>query len=156
MTKNIQQMYFDTILPDLKATSAKQLYQTLSKHVSNLIGTSEKFVFSILMENEALDNSGIGNGVAIAHAKIPRLTRPMIVFTRSTTPINFKAIDGEPIDMVALVLSPEHEGSMHLQRLAMVTRFFNNKEARQMLRNLEGSDGIRLAVQDIYARKKVA
>ncbi len=156
MTSTAEEMYFDTILPDFKATSTKQLYQMLSKHVSNLIGTSEKFVFDVLMENEALHNSGIGNGVAIADAKIPRLTRPMIIFTKLANAINFNAIDGEPVDMVAIILSPEHEGSMHLQRLAMTTRFFSDEEARNALRKAKDYDSIRLAVQDIHARKKAA
>jgi len=153
---NNSEMNIDIILPNLKASNAKQVFQKLSEHVCNMIGTPEKKLYSLLVKQENSLNSGIGNGVAIAHAKLPRLTRPMIIYSKLETPVHFNAADGEPVDMVAVVLSPEFEGVRHLQRLAMVTRFFSNKEARDMLHDAEDFEDIRNAIAIINARKKAA
>lgn len=156
MAHTLQDMYFDTILPNLKSGSAEQVFQKLVNHVSNLIGTSEKDLYNLLIENGALKNSGIGNGVSIIHAKLPRLTRPMIIFAQLTSPMPFNSVDAEPVDMVAMVLSPEYQGPVHLQRLSMVTRFFSDEETRAALRAAPDYDSIRMVVKDMSERKKAA
>lgn len=153
---NNTEMNIDIILPNLKASNAKQVFQKLSEHVSNMIGTPEKKLYNLLVKQEDSLNSGIGNGVAIAHAKLPRLTRPMIIYTKLENPVHFDAADGELVDMVAVVLSPEFEGVTHIQRLAMVTRFFSNKEARDMLHDAEDFEDIRNTITIMNARKKAA
>lgn len=156
MTDNIHEVYFDTILLDLNATSANQIYKKLSNHISNIIGESEKFLFDTIMENEENKNSGIGNGVAVGHARLPRLTRPIIVYSKTAHPIDFKAADEELVNMVILVLSPEFEGVKHLQRLATITRFFSDKETRVALQNSDDFNSIRAIVKQVNERKKAA
>ena len=153
---NIDSMHIDTIVPSLKATNSKQVFKKLACHISNIIGTPEKKLYDLFVKQEDSLNSGIGHGVAIAHAKLPRLTRPIILYARLETSVHFDAADGELIDMVAIVLSPEFEGIKHLQRLAMVTRFFTNKETRETLHDAHDYEGIRHAVQIINERKKAA
>ena len=152
----MNEMYFDTILMDVKATNAKQVYQKLAEHVANLIGTPEQFLLEMITDNEERHNSGVSHGVAIAHAQLPRLTRPMIIFSKIEDLVDFHAADGEPVDMVALVLSPEFEGSKHLQRLARVTRFFNEAETRMALRNADDFEAVRNVVKEANALKKAA
>ena len=82
MSNNIHEVHFDTVLMNLKSTSAKGIYKKLSKHVSNLIGTPEKFLLDAIMKNEENKNSGTENGVAIVHARLPRLTRPIIIYSK--------------------------------------------------------------------------
>ncbi len=147
MIKDIQQMHIDTILLDVHADNVKQVFQKLSKHVSNLVGAPEKFLFNSLMQRETHQNSGIGHGVAIADTKLPRLTHPMIVFARLTESIEYDAADGEPVDMIALVLSPEFEGPKHLQRLATTTRFFGNQKICADLRLAENYEAVRNIVK---------
>lgn len=156
MTNNIQEIYFDTIIPSLKVMNSKQAYQKISNHVSNLIGVSENTLLNIMLENDALNTSGIGNGVAIAHAKLPRLTRPMIVYAKLDKEIEFNALDDEPVNMVCLVLSPEFEGPKHLQRLSMVTRFFKDNKTRAALEDATDYDSIRMAVKLMNEMKKAA
>lgn len=156
MTNNIQQMHFDSILPEVKAINKKQVFQQISKHISNMIGTSEKFLFDILVNNEDIDSSAIGNGVAVAHAKVPRLTKPMIIFAKSPKPINFNAFDGEPVDLFCVLLSPEYQASQHLQRLAMTTRFFKDDDVRNDLRKATDYDTIRMVVSHSNIKKKAA
>ena len=153
---NNNEMNIDIILPNLKASNAKQVFQKLSEHVCNMIGTPEKKLYNLLVKQEDSLNSGIGHGVAIAHAKLPRLTRPMIIYSKLEVPVHFDAADGELVDMIAVVLSPEFEGGTHLQRLAMATRFFSNKEARELLHDAEDFEEVRNVVKMINARKKAA
>ena len=78
MSNNIQDMFVDTIISDLKASNKKEVYKKLANHVATLIGTPENFLLDIINKNEQQQNSSMGNGVAIAHAQLPRLTRPII------------------------------------------------------------------------------
>ncbi len=154
MTSN--EMHIDTIIPSLKAANSKQVFQKLSQHISNIIGTPQKKLYSLLVTQEDSLNSGIGHGVAIAHTKLPRLTRPIILYARLESSVHFNATDGELVDMVVIILSPEFEGNKHLQRLAMVTRFFTDKSTRETLHDAQDYETIRHAVELINARKKAA
>jgi PTS system nitrogen regulatory IIA component len=156
MTNEINVLHFDSIITELKATNVKQVFQTLSTHVSRLIGTPEKFILESLINSEKQENSGIGHGVAISHMRLPRLTRPMIVYAKLLSIVDFQSSDGEPVDLVCLILSPEFEGSKHLQRLAKVTRFFNDKNFCAELRAAEDKDDIRLTLKEMNNRKLAA
>lgn len=156
MTNNINELRFDSILPDLKVTTAKQVLQELSKHTFHLIGTPEKTLLASLLQQELEENSGIGHGVAIVHMRLPRLTKPFVVFTKLAHMVDFKAVDDEPVDLVCLVLSPEYEGTKHLQRLAKVSRFFSNKIFCNKLRAAEGTEGIRMVLKEINDQKMAA
>ena len=153
---NMQEIYFDTIIPDIKVSNEKQVFNKITNHVSNIIGTSEKMLMQTLMENDENKNAGIGNGVAIAHARLPRLTRPILVYATLNNAVEFNAVDDQPVDLVAVVLSPDFEGPKHLQRLSNVTRFFRNNETCNALRDADGYDGIRNAVKHINEIKKAA
>ena len=156
MTNNIHELRFDSILPDLKVTSAKQVLQKLAKHAFRLIGTPEKILLNNLLLQEQNETSGIGQGVAIVHMRLPRLTKPFVVFTKLARMVDFKAIDEEPVDLVCLVLSPEYEGPKHLRRLAKVSRFFNDKRFCDNLRAAQNTDDIRMVLKEINSRKMAA
>lgn len=156
MANNIHELRFDSILPDLKVKTTKQVLQQLSKHISNLIGTSQKSLFDNLSKQETEQSSGIGQGVAITHMRLPRLTKPFVVFTRLPHKVDFKAIDDVPVDLVCLVLSPEYEGPKHLRRLAKVSRFFSDKAFCNNLRSSQDADDIRMALKEVNNRKMVA
>lgn len=154
MTNNINELQFDSILLDLKASNTKQIFQKLSEHTARLIGTPKKFLIDHLHEQE--HSSGIGGGVAISHMRLPRLTKPLIIFSKLTHPVDFHAMDGEPVDLVCLVLSPEFEGPKHLSRLAKVSRFFNNNSFCNQLREAQDKGDIQLALKNINMRKIAA
>ena len=156
MTDNIQEIHFDSIVFDLKAGNVKQIYQTLSRHINRLIGTPEKVLFDHLMDSEKEGTAGIGNGVAIPHMRLPRLTNPFIIFVKLAHEVDFKANDDLPVDMVCMVLSPEFEGPKHLARLSQVTRLFNQKEFCDRLRNAQDKDDVRQVVKDLNSRKIAA
>lgn len=154
MTHNIHELRFDSILPDLKVTGRKQVFQSLTAHVEKLIGTPADLLMSELEEQQ--HNSAIVNGISIPHAKLPRLTKPLIVFTRLIRPIDFNAADNLPVDLVCLVLSPIHDGPIHLRRLAKVSRFFNNSNFCDALRNAQSSDDVKTVVAEVNKQRLAA
>jgi PTS system nitrogen regulatory IIA component len=156
MTNEMNMLHFDSILTELKATNVKQIFQTLSTHVSRLIGTPEKFLLDSLVDLEKQGSSGIGQGVAVSHMRLPRLTRPMIVYAKLSDVVEFQSSDAEPVDLICLVLSPEFEGPKHLQRLAKVTRFFNDKNFCNQLRAAQDKESIRQALKEVNNRKLAA
>lgn len=156
MTNDIQQFQFDSIIAELKVNSSQDVFKKLSEHTSNLIGTSQKFLYDALIDQENIDNSGIGHGVAITHMRLPRLTKPFIIFAKLNRSVDFEASDNEPVDMVCMVLSPDFEGMKHLSRLAEVSRVFNNKELCFELREAKNKEDIKMALRSFNERKMAA
>jgi PTS system nitrogen regulatory IIA component len=126
-----------TIVPSLKATSKKQALQELARHGAAVTGASEREIFEVLLERERLGTTGVGGGVAIPHGKLPGLKRLYGVFARLEQPIDFDAIDEQPVDLIFLLLAPETAGADHLKALARVSRQLRDKE---MCEKLRGSD----------------
>ena len=156
MTDNIQTIYFDSIIPELKATNVKQIFQTLSSHINRIIGTPEKNLLENFIQNERQESSAIGDGVAIVEMRLPRLTKPFVIFTKLSNDVDLKAIDDEPVDLICTILSPEHEDVPHLQRLAKITRAFKNSKFCRDLRESKTIDDIRFCVQKMNEQRAAA
>ncbi|MEM6811272.1 MAG: PTS sugar transporter subunit IIA [Pseudomonadota bacterium] len=140
-------LHFDSVLCDINASSLKQTYQILADHISQLIGTPKQSIFLHLMTAEKEENSFIGNGIAIPHMRLERLTKPMIVLAKLNNPIESAEQDMQPVDLVCLVLSPDYEGPKHLQRLAIVSRYFKDEQFVEHLRQCKTADDIRNVLQ---------
>jgi PTS system nitrogen regulatory IIA component len=87
----------------------------------------------VLLEREALQSTGIGEGVAIPHGKIAGLERLVASFARSVKGIDFDSIDGQPTHLFFLLVVPEHSGGQHLKALARISRFLRDAEFRDKL-----------------------
>ncbi|HWM81185.1 MAG TPA: PTS IIA-like nitrogen regulatory protein PtsN [Pseudolabrys sp.] len=124
----------NAVLPALKAANKKQALQELASHAAKLCGESEHEIFEILQQREKLGSTGVGNGVAIPHGKLPKLTKLFGLFARLDQPIDFEALDGQPVDLVFLLLAPEGAGADHLKALARVARLLRDPEIATKLR----------------------
>ncbi len=122
------------VLSNLKATSKKQALQVLAATAAEVFGLEERTVLDLLMERERLGTTGVGNGVAIPHAKVPGIEQPCGLFARLDQPVDFDAIDDQPVDLVFLLLAPEGAGADHLKALARVIRMFRNHPLCEKLR----------------------
>ena len=96
----------DGVTADLKVTSKKQALQDLAKRAAEVSGLQERAVFDVLMERERLGTTGVGNGIAIPHGKLPNLDRLYGFFARLGQPIDFQAIDERPVDLIFVLLAP--------------------------------------------------
>jgi nitrogen PTS system EIIA component len=130
------------ILPGVKAQNKKQLLQELSQSLSSLVAIDARVIFDSLMQREKLGSTGLGQGIAIPHGRLPSITRVYGVFARLVNPIQFESVDGEPVDLVFALISPEHAGADHLTALARVSRLFRDSATLKKLRGTENTDGI--------------
>ena len=112
----------EAILPALKVNSKKQALQELAAKASLLTGQNERSIFEVLLQREKLGTTAVGYGVAIPHGKLPKLEKLFGLFARLERPIDFEAMDGQPVDLTFLLLAPEGAGADHLKALARVAR----------------------------------
>lgn len=113
----------DSVVPALRARAKKQVLQELSTQaVRRLPGLDEREVFETLLQRERLGSTGIGDGVAIPHGKLPGFDRLFGLVARLEKPVDFEALDGQPVDIAFLLLAPEGAGADHLKALAQVAR----------------------------------
>ena len=95
----------ESVISNLRATSKKQALQDLAKRASSITGLHERAVFDVLMEREKLGTTGVGNGIAIPHGKLPSLDRLYGLFARLERPVDFHSIDEQPVDLIFLLLA---------------------------------------------------
>ena len=105
-------------------------------------------LLEVLTEREALQSTGIGEGVAIPHGKIPGLERLVASFARSSKGIDFDSIDGQLTKLFFLLVVPEHSGGHHLKALARISRFFRDSEFRESLASAKQVEDVFKAIQD--------
>src|ERR1051326_5409376 len=125
----------NAVLPALKVTSKKQAIQELSAKAAKLTGESERGIFETLLQRERLGSTGIGHGGAIPHGKVAKIKSIFGLFARLEKPIDFEALDGEPVDLVFLLLAPETAGADHLKALALIARLLRDSNIAKKLRN---------------------
>ena len=109
-------------------------------------------LLEVLREREGLQSTGIGEGVAIPHGKMPGLDRLMASFARSVPGIDFESIDGQPTQLFFLLVVPEHSGGQHLKALARISRFFRDGEFRQRLNEAGSLDDIFKCIEEEDAK----
>ena len=132
----------NAILPALKVNNKKQAIQELAARAAALTGQSEKAILEILFQREKLGSTAVGNGVAIPHGKLPKLGRLFGLFARLDRPVEFEALDGQPVDLVFLLLAPEAAGADHLKALARVARLLRDPEIAKKLRESSDADAL--------------
>jgi PTS system nitrogen regulatory IIA component len=124
----------EAIAPSLKAVSKKQALHDLASQASRLVGRDEREIFDTLLQRERLGSTGIGEGIAIPHGKLPKLAGLFGMFARLERPIDFEALDGEPVDMLFLLLAPEGAGADHLKALARIARMLREPGIHDRIR----------------------
>lgn len=132
----------DGVVAGLKASSKKQALQDLAKRAADITGLHERAIFEVLMERERLGTTGVGNGIAIPHGKLPNLDRLYGLFARLEKPVDFQAIDDRPVDLIFLLLAPESAGADHLKALARVSRLLRDKTVCEKLRGTESAEAL--------------
>jgi PTS system nitrogen regulatory IIA component len=130
------------ILPALKVNGKKQALQELAAKAAELSGQNERAVFEILLQREKLGSTGVGNGIAIPHGKLPKLNKLFGLFARLERPVDFEALDGQPVDLIFLLLAPEGAGADHLKALARVARLLRDSEIARKLRDSRDAEAI--------------
>jgi nitrogen PTS system EIIA component len=132
----------NAIIPALKVNSKKQAIQELAAKAAKLTGQNERVIFETLLQREKLGSTGIGDGIAIPHGKLPKLEKLFGMFARLDRPVDFDALDGQPVDLVFLLLAPEAAGADHLKALARVARLLRDGETVRKLRESRDAEAL--------------
>ena len=132
----------DAVFPSLRASSKKMALQELATHAATLLGRDQREIFDTLLQRERLGSTGIGNGIAIPHGRFPGLERLHGFFARLEKPIDYDAIDGQPVDILFALLAPEGAGADHLKALARVARVLRDRGTLERIRNAHDADAI--------------
>jgi PTS system nitrogen regulatory IIA component len=130
------------IIPALRANSKKQALQELAARASELSGVPEREIFDTLLQRERLGSTGVGNGIAIPHGKLPKLGKLFGLFARLERSVDFEALDGQPVDLVFLLLAPETAGADHLKALARVARLLRDADVARKLRDSRDAEAL--------------
>lgn len=133
----------DGIIPSLRAKTKKHALQELADRAARMTGLDAREIFEALVQRERLGSTGLGRGIAIPHVKFRSLKSIRCLFARLAEPIDFDSHDGEPVDLVFVLLGPEHASGDHLRALARISRLMRDPVTLDGLRAAKGEPGLR-------------
>lgn len=133
---------FDAIKTSLPGGSKKNLLQQLANLAGQRLDLSASQILGSLTEREQLGSTGFGQGVAIPHGKVEGMKQIYCIFARVAEPLDYKAIDGRPVDLVFLLLSPPDAGAEHLKALAAISRVARNGATLEKMRGARSRDAL--------------
>jgi PTS system nitrogen regulatory IIA component len=136
------------VIANLRAGNKRQALQELAKRAAQLTGKPERAVFEVLLERERLGTTGIGRGTAIPHGRMADLQQIYGMFARLERPIDFEAIDNQPVDIIFLLLTPATAGADHLKALARISRLLRDKTICDKLRGTDRADALYALLTD--------
>jgi PTS system nitrogen regulatory IIA component len=132
----------DAIKTALPGGNKRSLMKQIAELAAQRLGVAPAAALAGLNEREQLGSTGFGLGVAIPHAKIEGLSRIYGLFARLAEPVDYKAIDGRPVDLVFLLLSPPDAGAEHLKALAAISRVARDAATLERLRGARSRDAL--------------
>jgi|SRR4051812_6326298 PTS system nitrogen regulatory IIA component len=130
------------VIPALKVNGKKQALHEIAARAGTLVECSEREILDVLMQREKLGSTAIGNGIAIPHGKLSKLSRIFGLFARLDRPIDFDALDGQPVDLIFVLLAPEGAGADHLKALARIARMLRDPDLANKLRDARDAEAI--------------
>jgi PTS system nitrogen regulatory IIA component len=136
-----------------RATSKKQLFQEIANKAEEACGLVARDVFDALNERERLGSTALGRGVAAPHARLLGLERICGLFLRLAKPIDFDALDDEPVDLVFALFAPEDAGADHLRALARVSRALRDPATCAKLRSCADASALHAVLTESVATR---
>ena len=133
---------FDAIKTALPGGSKRALLQQLANLAGQRLSLDSAAILASVSEREQLGSTGFGQGVAIPHGKIEGLKRIYCLFARLAEPIEYKAIDARPVDLVFLLLSPPDAGAEYLKALAAISRVTRQSVTLEQMRGARSRDAL--------------
>lgn len=132
----------DAVAANLRSRNNKALLSEIASHAAECLKLNPATIYEALWQREMLSSTGVGLGIAIPHARVPGLAQMFGLFGKLEQPIEFGAIDDKPVDLVFLLLAPEHAGADHLKALARVSRLMRDPTTLERLRGSKSRSAI--------------
>jgi len=133
---------FDSIRTDLSAGNKRALLNQMAQIAGQRLGVDPARIADAIAERERIGSTGFGGGVALPHGKLAEIDRVFGIVARLAQPIDYRAIDGEKIDLVFMLLSPPDAGAEHLKALAAVSRLVRHGPTVEKLRGARSRDAL--------------
>lgn len=133
---------FDSIKPSLPAANKRAVLQQLTQLAAQQLSLDPAAILSSVLQRERTGSTGFGHGVAIPHGKVDGLPQIYGLFVRLSEPIDYKAIDGQAVDLVFLLLSPPDAGAEHLKALATISRVIRHEPTLEKMRGARSRDAL--------------
>ena len=130
------------MLCGIKPNNIRQLLQDLAKRVSENTGIFERTIFDSLLERENLGSTGFGGATALPHARIPEAQKVYGFFAKLSNSVDYEAVDGKPVDLVFMLISPEGSGADHLTALAQASRILKDESLCNKIRQISNPEEI--------------
>jgi PTS system nitrogen regulatory IIA component len=143
----------DAVILELESESKESLLAEMARSLAKAVPALDAdSLYTVLVEREELQSTGIGEGVAIPHGKMPGLDNLVASFARSPKGVDFASIDGQPTELFFLLVVPEHSGGQHLKALARISRFFRDADFRKKLAEAKVLEDIFAAIEQEDAK----
>jgi PTS system nitrogen regulatory IIA component len=133
----------ERVLPKVAVADKDALLAELARRIADLAGLDAGAVGAALAERERLSSTGVGAGIAIPHAQVPGLSRPIGLLARLDPPVEFAADDELGVDLVVVILAPEGAVADQLKALARVARVMRHRGTSERLRQIAGAEAMR-------------
>lgn len=140
------------VISPLRAHGKKQALLELAQHAARVAGLPERDLYEALLQRERLGSTGIGDGIAIPHGRMPGIDRLIGLFARADKPIDFDALDGQPVDIIFVLIAPEGAGADHLKALARVARVLRNQAVLEQVRSIRDPAAIYAILAETAAK----
>jgi PTS system nitrogen regulatory IIA component len=124
------------------AAGKRQALAVVAEAAARATGVKAGVILDALLEREQAASTGVGHGVAVPHARVNGLDRMRAVFVRLDAPVEFEALDEQPVDLMFALLAPKETASDHLRALARATRLLRKGDMREQLRQARSADAI--------------
>lgn len=132
----------DMVFTDFTARGKKQVLADLCAKLTKKYGLDQAEVFELILERERLGSTGMGRGIAIPHARIPDMDKIVGAFAQLDQPIEFDAIDDEPVSCIFMLLAPKKSGAEHLKALSIVSRTLRDRDFCESLTEYTTPDNL--------------
>lgn len=140
----------------VSAANKRQVLGVLADVAARVFGVDADEALEGLVEREAAGSTGVGQGVAIPHARLSGVDRVRVVFMRLETPVAFGAVDDKPVDLLVAMFAPKDADSSHLRALARISRMMRQPELREQLRQARSADAVYLLLAPAQESKPTA
>lgn len=142
----------DAVFAPVRCNGKKALLQEISERAAAITGVGDRDLFELLLQRERLGSTGIGDGIAIPHCRVPGLERMVGLLMRMDKPVDFDSLDGQPVDLLFVLLAPDHAGADHLKALARVARLLRDRSVLDRLRTAHDAAALYAIVTENQAK----
>ncbi len=132
-----------TVFPALEVNDKAEILDTLVSSLKGKVSNGEiEKIRTAVIEREKIMSTGVGKGLAIPHGKTAGIEETYAAFAILKNPVDYEAIDDQPVNMVFLLVGPQSSNSLHIKLLSRISRLMNNSDFRDRLRECDSADEI--------------